>query len=361
MVDKAKTTLCVLFNHPYPANIPILEEMLSGKFDRVYFVLPNTVSPREDVITSYRGSHLFHGMIVDAAPRLLKDDSSYYFFMQDDVLINPRFSGEDWVRILRLDPGGAFLPKCVPIGGDVSDWPWWLGVLWKMRAPMNVVSGTGIENWRSLLPDVEQSFAEMERKYGFVFRPIENKKPILDYDTLPNWELRQTLNRALVDGIFARGLGKGIRLLFPFFRGMSDFFAMNREATGKGIRPLFPFCRGMSDFFAVNRATMEKLVHLFGVFAAMQVFVEVAIPTALLLAADRVTTEQDLGLKLEWYWNDDRSRLDFEAISAGFAEDVVSVHPIKLSTDIDLVRRVVDRCQNIEAKSGAFASAGQSA
>lgn len=150
-----KTSVCVIFNHPFPSNIPILRSILKNRFDFVTFVIPNYRSDEEDVITTYRGSYTFQGMIVDAYPKLKEQDADFYFFVQDDVFLNPLYTGEELVDKLQIGQNQAFFPLFAPLRPNFEDWWWGARVAAAMKFPMSPLWGSGCEKYIEYLPPKE--------------------------------------------------------------------------------------------------------------------------------------------------------------------------------------------------------------
>ena len=115
--------------------------------------------------------------------------------------------------------------------------------------------------------------------------------------------------------------------------GSGDSF---RGSTGPRWHALpLPLAYGISDLFAVRRSSLDRLTHYLGVLASLDLFVEVAVPTALILATERLITAGDAGWQFSWApssWNSVdytfRSLLDLEA---RYPSSQLFVHPVKLS------------------------------
>lgn len=312
-----KTVACVLFNHPYAKNIPIIQEAMKSRFDEVYFVVPNMQLDAANVIVSYRGSYSFQGLIVDACETLLRSQGDYFFFIQDDVVLNPKFTGADLIKRLKIDEGGAFLPGTRTLGGPYNWHYALLSHIWKLFYPTNIFSGSGVENWLSLLPPADVAFRELESKYGFAFTPIDRADPISPkYASVLDPVANQALNIAILNGLFSTAHEQS-KITLPF-----------------------PFLFAMSDFFAVDRNTLKNAKHMLGVFSAMQLFPEFAIPTALHLTACKVMHSGDTGLHAIWLVANDRESLTFDPIVREFENNKLLLHPVKISQNIELYNRL---------------------
>ncbi|WP_174300682.1 hypothetical protein [Caulobacter sp. S45] len=312
-------TVCVLFNHPFPANIPALKAIYADRFEDVMFVQPMAPSEDPEVLTSYSGAYGFHGMMVDAIPRILALGAEHVVFIHDDVLLNPLLNENNIVDRLGLTADGAFLPEFKAFGGELDAWPWTLGVLWKLVFPLNAISGSGAEHFASYLPDPQQVEARLCRKYGFDFKPFSwnrdapSARPMLGYGR----ELPAEVQAPILETLF----------------GPRD--------DPRTIKPAFPLCSGMADFVVVSRGMLEDFRRLLGVFQQLGLFVEVAVPTALAAAAEHVVQSRDVGLRADWLWAEGREATSAATLIEGFRTNLLLAHPFKLSRQGALVDEVI--------------------
>jgi hypothetical protein len=311
------TTLCVLFGHPFPKNIPVLRELYGSRFSDVIFLQPLVRSEDRDVLTVYRGSYNFHGMIADAFARLISKRSDHYVFIQDDVLLNPLLNEKNIAERLSVEVDQAFIPKFAPLGGPLS-WDWYPRLMWKLFYPMNPLTGSGVENLWAQLPDAERMRDRLAAKYGFNFEPVryDRRRPPIQ-QLFDDPVLSETAAKVVLEGLFA---------------GAADRSSLELP---------YPFCFGLSDFFVVGGEALAQVAHLLGVMAAAEVFVEVAVPTALLTAAESVRQQHEVGLSSDWLWGGGRDGADPAALAKRFREDLLFVHPVKISTDGQLLRDVM--------------------
>ena len=107
----------------------------------------------------------------------------------------------------------------------------------------------------------------------------------------------------------------------------------------KGVRQvMYPLAMSYSDFFVVPAAVLPEFGHLCGVFTAMGVFVECAIPTALAFAAESMRLEGSSDWRgKEIFDLDDLAAFERQydnnlpTLLADFPADTLYIHPIKLS------------------------------
>ena len=119
--------------------------------------------------------------------------------------------------------------------------------------------------------------------------------------------------------------------------------AARRQTADSGLG--YPLVCGFSDFFVIPSSSFDDFSHYCGVFAAMRMFVEVAIPTSMVLSCSKIVNLEALGLKAETgVINSARVRaeleskyeLSFARFMQEYPADYLFIHPIKLSRWKDL-------------------------
>lgn len=293
-----KTTLVILFNHPFPANLPKLRAIYGQRFPDIVFVMPLVKVDDPDVVLSYRGSYDFHGLVVDALPTLRARDSDAFVFIQDDLLLNPELNASNIAEKLQLDRYDGAITNVETFWSDTSDWSWNSRVASRLLMSMDIVYGSGVERWERLLPPAEAA-AEKLAKYGVEQLRPTNRQPWRNPLGQLKYRVRVALGRTRAEEI-------------PY-----------------------PLASGFSDFFAIRRDALDTAGHLLGIFAAMNLFVETAIPTALVLGCDKLACVERNGWRCDIDWTDRKTLLAQRAkltdIYARFAPDMLYIHPVKLS------------------------------
>ena len=98
-----------------------------------------------------------------------------------------------------------------------------------------------------------------------------------------------------------------------------------------------PLVEGYSDFIVIPGAAWKYFAYLCGVFAAMNLWVDTAVATALVLSCLKIKTECDHNLHGVELWGSDQNkpeddfRCDFDAFLTDFPNNQLYLHPIKLS------------------------------
>jgi hypothetical protein len=99
----------------------------------------------------------------------------------------------------------------------------------------------------------------------------------------------------------------------------------------------YPLVGSYSDIFVISGRTIKKFSHYCGLFAVTNLFVELAIPTAMVLTGEHIVTEEKLKFKGMTLW----SKEDFKTLEKynnkldklinNFPTGILYLHPIKLS------------------------------
>ena len=99
----------------------------------------------------------------------------------------------------------------------------------------------------------------------------------------------------------------------------------------------YPIVGSYSDIFVVNSKSIKLFCHYCGVFAALKLFVEIALPTSLVLSANEIVEEKDLKLQGKALWTKkqhqelDKYENSLKQLLVKFPSNYLYLHPIKLS------------------------------
>jgi hypothetical protein len=125
-------------------------------------------------------------------------------------------------------------------------------------------------------------------------------------------------------------------------KGLKEYLSVHssqlgRDPSDEAVHELsYPLARGWSDVLVVSRETLPHFAQFVGGLSASRLFVEISIPTALVLASEQLTNLQGGILKPRAIWNPDEKKelLDFHQAKNLFREfpgDFFCIHPVKLS------------------------------
>jgi hypothetical protein len=232
--------LCVIFNHNYERNLPILREIYRKRFSKVLFLMPFYQGEDVDVIPYYEGSHYFQASVTQGLQRLLSAVAPHYIFVADDLILNPTINENNVIERL-----GGRVNVALPLVQNISVEN---GRPWERRLDIARISANsnGCE-WKSFLPAPEWVIERMNR-LGLNHR---------------------------VDATHFRQILQNLRQPVP---SLGDVI----------IDPEYPCLAGYSDIFIVPTERLRAFAHYAGVTSAMKLFVEVAIPTISLLVSEKL-------------------------------------------------------------------------
>lgn len=323
--------VCVLMNHPYPQNLPLLREIYKGRFTQVLFLIPLQRMPDEDVITVYRGSYNHSGYLVEAAERVRQADCDYVLVTHDDVLINPKLCEANFHSTFPLEQDEGFIPLTDFNKDEYGAWCWYYATVPKLLYPMSFVFGTGIEaaTLQRFLPnpdDLRRKFEASGVAYAdsveLVPRDLHDHVPglpshlaIMGRSNVANPETLDHLSLELKASLFA-------------LIAEADRRTRNEDhdaSTTVDLPVPISFSKAYTDFYVVPRSALNDFIHYVGVAAAANLFVETLTPVALFAACRRVRTARDFNLDFQFYGFTGRSLREM------VSPKLVAVHPIKLS------------------------------
>jgi hypothetical protein len=290
--------LSFVFNHQYEKNIPKLKIIYGDRFSTIRFLSPfSDWSVDKAIIPIFETSIHFQGYFAQAYSHLPKD-FDYYVFCADDLLLNPKFNEGNLIDKLNCHRS-AYIKYLNPI-------------------------------W-------EHSFAWHKFEESLSF-PDENS-------TIPTQQFlpqREDLLRIYEEhGLKYRNVG------LHNFWGINDK-TLSLERIMSGIKYLFknrlkrhihfPLVEGYSDLIVIPKENLKLFCHLCGIFAAMNLWVDTAIATSMLLSCEKITQERDHGFMGKEFWNQidaykaiSKAEGKIEKINDLFSEETSYIHPIKLS------------------------------
>lgn len=305
-----------LFNHRFERNLAKLDALYAERFPKRTYLMPFAQSERADVCSVYETSWHFSGHVAQGASSFIDDGATHYVFISDDLILNPRFNASNIVQELALPPSAGYIKSLAPL--DANRYAWHRALPASVALKRN---GAGFD-WRAELP-LEETTREKFAAMGLA-------------DHVPT--IRSIAQARHVLGTLLPAAG---------------YLAAPWMAKLHGKASDYPLLMGYADFFIVPAAAIRQFVHYCGVFAALDIFAEVAVPTALALACDTVITEMMPGARFAeadaprhtdfpWrgieFWDPAETpafaaRYDnqWQRLMKEFPENWLYVHPVKLS------------------------------
>lgn len=295
-----KIALLIVYNHRFDRNIPILEHMYEGRFSHIFHIVPFYDGHLSNVIPVYDSSYQFQGYIAQAYQHIKGMGFTHYFVVADDMVIHPRINEKNLYEKLDIDSDCCYMQKLIKFQENEK--------LWRLDEAL---------------------------KYNPTRRGCEIK------NIIPSKELAE--KRFVEIGIPTQTIPfKLIRRLFKIFtfsrnRWLTNFECLYILACNRGRTLQYPLVGGYSDIFIVTTDVMPSFVQFCGAFAATRLFVEIAIPTAMVLSGAKIKFDKDVALRAMPLWSEnDKSFLQkynnsLAALIADYPKDVLFMHPIKLS------------------------------
>jgi hypothetical protein len=293
--------LVVVFNHNFEKNLPILDRLYAGRFSHVRYIMPFYEGERRDVIPVYDSSYVFQSYFVQAYDRLMAEGFGSFFFIGDDVLLNPRLTEHNVLAELNATDR-PYIREFKPIWE--MPWFWWHTI-----PALRAFKRERYVEFHKHLPPREE-FEAAFRRNGIEPRAMSRR------ELLPHlwWDVRKERKPVFLDNL----------IYWMWHAG--------------GRTPQYPLVYSYSDVFVMPADRYGAFRHLCGIFTSMNLFVEIAVPTAMMLCAPQVTLERDTKWRgVEALGNRDRedlfARYDFnlQAVMDSMDERTTYLHPIKLS------------------------------
>lgn len=280
-------TVCLVLvqNHQFMNNIDRLEELYRDRFEQIVHLVPFYDGFKGNVIPVYESSYYFSGYFAQAARDLARLQVDHFIFAADDLIINPRINSKNYRREFALDhPGACFFPNFKQFPDLRTQW---------YRAD-------DAANWSAVSPGVEV--------HGLLPAPDEARRKFREHG---------------IRGDSVNSLG--------MFRPTLD-----PQGEARDVQLAFPLVGGISDLVIISREVLREFATLCGIFAVTRLFVEVAVPTALVLSATHISTQANIALGGRHLWGDevlqlDAYKRDLLTLLDKFPDGWLYVHPVKLS------------------------------
>lgn len=311
-----RVALLILFNHNYTANLDRLGELYKNRFSKIFYIMPFYTGDRKDVITVYENSYYFQGYIATAIQQIKHLDFDHYFIIGDDLILNPDINETNYDTYFKVNKTTGFVPGFFYLN-DVSETrpfrrhaPYWEN---NERIFNFNIKPLGIEV-EKFIPSYEEAVKRLE-KHGLHFTP---DIPMQMFYRKP--------------------------LFVNPFKNKPSFNAHNAKLYVQSLtkrtserKLAYPMVGSYSDCIIIPKDYVEAAIRYCAIFAALHLFVEVALPTALALSLPNITQEKDLVLKGATYWHKEIEVLEkaynnsLDNLLNSFPKDALYIHPIKLS------------------------------
>ncbi len=316
-----KVALLILFNHNFERNLDRLDEIYKGRFDHVWYVMPFYTGSRKDVIRVHESSYHFQGFVAKALDLVRDESFDHYLFIGDDLLLNPKINQENYQRFFCVDKNSAFLPGMFLLTDENESrpyrhlapyWPW-------LQSALDLEIDTPGLQVSQFLPSYDQALKRLAA-HGLHFEPKVHWKMFV-------W--KNLYSTEVFKALYKRKLSKKYKWALSVLKSSKVF--------SKKCLP-YPVIGSYSDILLVPHADSFEFMQYCGIFSALNLFVEIALPTSLALAATVIREEKDLPHKGYTMWTpedaetfENRFNKSLANLYNRFPEDALYVHPVKFS------------------------------
>jgi len=239
--------LIVIYNHRYDKNIDIIEKIYENRFTNIFHLMPFYDGNKQNVIPIYENSYYFQGYIAQGLKSYFNEKYEHYFFVADDMILNPIINEENYMKIFKLDLETDFISELFYPKNS-----YWTHTRHSIEYKMKL-AGLEIAN---LLPSYDVALEKIEH-FGIKQEYISAKYAYGE--------------NAYIDGNY---------------------------------KPSYPMAGSYSDIAVVSKYSIKKFCYYCGIFAASHLFVEWALPTSLVLACKKIISEKDLTLQGRALWTE---------------------------------------------------------
>jgi hypothetical protein len=305
---KEEVVLIIIYNHRYDENIEILERLYKKRFSNIFHLMPFYNGEKSNVISVYENSHFFQGYIAQGFNQYFKKEFSHYLFIADDLILNPVITEKSYKEYFKLDGETSFITELVTLHEREDFW--------------------------------------RRHKEAYDYTPniigieVMNEIPTYEDALIQFNKLNLVIDSLRFDQIYPR-----IKLSLQTFKSThrskiflayiySKFISWLKR---KSYDMSYPLVGGYSDIAIVPAKSIKQFCHYCGVFSATNLFVELAIPTALVLSSEKIVTEKQLRLQGKALWTREEHKelkkfgKDLKILMSNFPENYIYLHPVKLS------------------------------
>lgn len=284
-----KICLIIIYNHQYENNIQKINKYYENRFCRIVHLMPFYEGNDINVIPIYESSYSFSGYIAQGSRDFISEEYDYYVFCGDDCILNPDISESNLIQKFELEGGKGFIKELDVL--DVSK------IAIQIPLTNYLLTKNGIINKKKF--DGNDHLLYIRRAYG---------------------KLKDT--RELE-----------IQKYIPSKEEMIEILKRHGIKWHKNIEE-YPLVLSFSDLVIVPASNIKSFCRLCGAFAAANLHVELAIPTALTISCKDIVTEKDLRRGKYGSQNHVNTRIKkLSNIKKCFKDkNCLYIHPIKLST-----------------------------
>lgn len=319
---KRKTALIVLFNHNYEKNIDIIKKIYNKRFSQLKIIMPFYYGNDADVIGVYGNSFIFHTYITQAKKALMELECDDFLIIGDDLLLHPDITEENIHEKMNIPDGAFYIDKVENVSTC------------QFQRPLLEAS-----RFSTRYPGLDKSANRYVPTYDEAYS-ILSKKGLISQTSLSVWKPFYPL--------FEPFNLKNVQKNYKIFKARVWHFLKVIQFRLKPVKMPYPFVFGYSDILLIPREKMTDWTRYLEVFATWNMFVEMAIPTAMLLLPEATISyaaNHSFKTGNVWYPQDPkhfkkistlidnlvRSSDTIEDFARHYPKEYLYLHPVKLS------------------------------
>lgn len=312
-----KIALLILYNHRYDKNIERLEALYEGKFSYIFHIMPFYDGTKENVIPVYESSYYFQSYIAQAYHHIKKLDFTHYFVVADDMILHPTINENNLLEVTGIGYNNCFISDI----REIYDY-----LILRPAFKQYTIKQKGVEV-DQILPSRKEALQLFENHH------LRTNDMECDY------------------------LRKCLKLMIKQKRLRATIGILQELIHKKKRQITYPLVWGYSDILLITKDVMPTFVTYCGAFAATKLFVEYAIPTALIFSTESIVTDEQLSMHgipqiyprkkiqessdivmtkkknttIEKEVFDEKYHNSLQTLLTDFPKNTFFIHPIKLS------------------------------
>lgn len=317
-----RTGLVVVFNHNFERNLPIIRRLYADRFGQMIQLMPFYGGQDSDVLRVFGNSFRFQAYIAQARTRLQRMDCDRFLFVSDDLLLNPTINETNMETAFRLGENDVFVSKFYDVSNGIAHRGTREAHNFTMQPPG--LDATALRE----IPTHQKAFDRLHTLGVLETEALRKCTPWMTQwrrPLLANWHYNY----------------KALRGRAWHLREAAKYWFGRRRVS-------YPVVFAYSDIFSIPARQLDRFCKMIEVFATVNMFVELAIPTALAFLETPLVFEDDLELRplnlwfppdpkqfekkklfIQQFENAVQCRTD--GIAKHFPADILYIHPIKLS------------------------------
>ena len=309
-------------DNDYEKNINIIKNIYKNRFDIVRILMPFYYGNDSDVIGVYGNSFIFHQFIAQASSKLNELQCDDYLIIGDDLLLNPEINQWNVHEMMNIPDGAFYIDKAE----NVSDCEFNRPVLEASRFSPHY-------------PGLDSSANRCVPSYDEALERLKSKE-LISRTTLSRWKpFYQEFKKPVFKDLYAN---------YKIFKSRVWHFLKVIQYKLKPVKMPYPYIFGYSDILLVPKDKLISWSRYLEVFATWNMFVEMAIPTAIHLLPNAVVSHADnhtLKTGNVWYPQNPQhfnkisgiidtllqSSQSIDDLGRNYPKDYLYLHPVKLS------------------------------